>query len=194
MKIYIPLLVALSIISAMITAMNDDEPLKQSNQQVFQDQIKALITKKNAINLAYTGFVVGMSATTLCNAIWEEPTLQSDYLGAYTLSVGNRINAALSVGLALTDILWLLKPYCAFSYDASQENEWAIGMEKAHCSTGHLRAVVASLIAIGGGIRRYPRTLTMLTANALLDFTGFLNAGNHMGIAKEIEDLQSESH
>ncbi len=197
MKKYIPLLVSLSIICTIATAMdnmNDYEQLPQTTQPTpMQDRIKTLTNGKTALDLIYGSLVLGMTTATIVNAIWEEPTLQSDYFGANALSVGNKMNTALAVSFGIVDITWLLKPYCAFAYDTSQEKSWAYGMLATHGITGNFRALVAGAIGIGAGIRRYPRTLTMLTATALLDFAGYINAQNHADTAKEIDDLQNES-
>jgi len=192
---YKSLILLFSILCVTITAMEDGyELLDQTTQSTsIQDKIKSLTTKKSLCDLTYTGLIVGVTAMNICNVIWEEPTLHSDYFGAKALSVGNKINTALALGLNLVDVLWLINPYCAFSHDCAQEKSWTGWMQGAHFSSGHVKSVVASLVGICGGIRRYPRTLTMLTASALLDLAGYINAENHYSIAEEIEDLENES-
>jgi len=197
MKIQKIIVLSLSMTCAIISAMEKEyQLLDQSNQQPSnQQQLQSLLTKKRIADTVYGTFVLGAATLSICNVIWEEPTLKnSDYFGSGALSVGNKINTAITLGLGLADIMWLLKPYCAFSNDSSQQDTWECPMLTTHLTGGITRSVVASLVGICAGIRRYPRTLTMLTVTGLLDFVGVKNAINHHDIAKEIEKLQSKSH
>lgn len=196
MKIQKIVLLSLSMTCAIINAMEKEyQPLEQSTQQPSHlQQIQSLLTKKRTADIIYGTLVLGTATATICNVIWEEPTLNSDYFGSTALSVGNKINTAVTLGLGLADIMWLLKPYCAFSNDVSQEDSWAPWMQITHAFGGGVRSGVASLVGICAGIRRYPRTLTMLVASGLVDFAGTKNANNHMDINKEIEKLHSKSH
>jgi hypothetical protein len=197
MKIQKTILLSLSMTCAVISSMEKEyELLEQSTQQPssLQPQIQSLITKKRIADMVYGTLVLGTATASICNVIWEEPTLKSDYFGANVLNVGNKINTAVTLGLGLADIIWLLKPYCAFSNDAAEEDTWAIPMGLTHLFGGVSRSMVATAVGICAGIRRYPHTLTMLTITGLLDFVGMANANNHIDITKEIEKLQSKSH
>lgn len=181
------------MVYTMNKAMDDYQPVLQEIQESSaQEKIASLIKTKKFTDALHLALVLSTTTATVCNAIWEEPTLQSDYWGANALSVCNRMNAAASVILGVTDIAWLIKPYCDFSSDATERDSWAFPMNLTHCITGHTRGVIAGLVGIGAGIRRYPYTLTVLTANALLNLNGFLNAKNHDTIDTEIHAIQDK--
>jgi len=189
------LLLSLSIMCAIISAMENEYQLVEQTTQKssVQTEMQSLLTKKRIADAVYGALVLGTATATICNVIWEEPTLQSDYFGANVLSIGNKINTAVTLGLGLADIIWLIKPYYAFPNDASQEDTWVDPMAVTHALGCASRSVVATLVGIGGGIRRYPHTLTMLAVTSLLDFTGLANAKNHKNIDTEIKNLQSKS-
>ncbi len=188
-------LLSFSIMCTIISAMESDYLLVEQTTQKSstQQHIQSLFTKKRITGALYGALVLGTATAAICNVIWEEPTLQSDYFGANVLSIGNKINTAATLGLGFADIIWLIKSHCAFSNDASQEDTWTDSMAVTHASGGASRSVVAILVGIGGGIRRYPQTLTMLAVTGLLDFAGLANIKSHENIDKEIKNLQSKS-
>lgn len=160
-----------------------------------QEHIQSLVSQKRVADAIYGTFILITATATICNVIWDELTLNnSDYFNLHILSIENKINTAVTLGLSITDIIWLLKPYCTFSNDALQEDTWTDYIMGMHLVGGISRGVIATMIGAYGGIQRYPRTLTTLIGTALLDFAGVLNVEKHIEIDQEIEELQSIYH
>jgi hypothetical protein len=178
------LFLSLSVMCMSINAMELDQ----------STEIQSLTSKQRMQDVAYGAFVIATTIATICDAVWEESTLQSDYFGAEALSVGAKINTAVTVGLGIADMIWLHRPYCAFSRDTPEEdNRWSVGIMAARIAAGFTRSSVASILGVCAGIRRYPRTLAIMILNSLVDFAGAKNAENHKTVIDEIEKLKNKA-